>query len=309
MTETLKKGISWLAGIVALVAIVWYFRPQGFVDSLISVGVAGVGAWCALTVIARLVLARTTVEPVNALGYPFKLADAFWIGWLRTFANQIVPMSGVAAYVKLLRARTDISWSEVAALATPQFVLAAAALSLIGLAAVASNFLSMRSSAFWLAVMYGAILVVTLVIAKGGARLLKRLPAMLSAKVASVGDALRKFATHPGLITRLVVYHVVVIVLRGGRLWVLFAATGFNLEWQQMLMVLAVAESSLLIQLTPGGMGVREAAVLGGAALVGISPDAAVGVALIDRLFMIGITVVFAAPAAMILSSNQQIDN
>ncbi|NNC55529.1 MAG: hypothetical protein HKO07_07395 [Pseudomonadales bacterium] len=102
-------------------------------------GVLGVVVWSTLTITARIFLARTTVEPMIALGHPFSLSDAFWTGWIRTFANQVVPMSGIAAYAKVLRDKTHISWSELAALAAPQYVLAAAALGVVGLIAVTAG--------------------------------------------------------------------------------------------------------------------------------------------------------------------------
>lgn len=309
MRDSLRKSLSWLAGIIGLVFIAWYFRPTAFVDTLAAVGVPGVIVWCVLTIAARLLLARTTVEPVNALGYRLSLSDAFWIGWLRTFANQIVPMSGVAAYVKVLRDKTAISWSELAALATPQYVLAAAALGIVGIAAVASSFRALGETALWLFAIYSTVIFAAILVAKGAAPMIDKLPNAMSERAANVSLALRKFASRPGLIARLIGYHGLVIVLRGGRLWVLFAAAGVNLEWQQLALILAIAESSFLLQLTPGGLGIREAAVLGGAALLGIAPEVATSVALIDRLFMIAVTVLFAAPAAMILSSSQQIDN
>ncbi|NNC55528.1 MAG: UPF0104 family protein [Pseudomonadales bacterium] len=148
-----------------------------------------------------------------------------------------------------------------------------------------------------------------MVFAKGAAPFIDLLPPAFSNRAARLSDALRKLASQRGLLGRLVAYHAVVIVLRGGRLWVLFAAAGLDLGLQQVLLILVVAESSLLLQITPGGLGIREAAVLGGAALVGISPDVAAGVALIDRLFMIAITVVFAVPSVMILGNSGKTEN
>lgn len=304
-----RNLLSWAIGVIAVIGIVLYFRPPDFAGVLASVGVGGVAAWCGLTLLARLCLVRTSVEPVRLFGYDLGMADAFWIGWLRTFANQVLPLSGIAAYAKALRLKTGISWSELAAMATPQFVLAAAALGAIGLVAVLVNADTLGDHAYWVGAAYLAILLMAILVTRGAAPFIDRLPAAVSDRARNVSGALRKLAAEPGLVGRLVAYHALVILLRGARLWILFAAAGVALEWQQLLIVLIVAESSFLVQLTPGGLGLREAAVLGGAALVGISPDVSAGVALIDRLFMIAITVFFAVPATMILAKPQQIDN
>jgi len=301
----IRKALSWLLGVAGVVLIAWYFKPTGILDPLVAVGFMGTFAWSALTIAARIFFARTTVEPMRALGYTFSLSDAFWIGWLRTFANQIVPLSGVAAYAATLRSKTAISWSELAALATPQYVLAAGAFGVVGFAAVVFGHALLGDVALWLAAIYLAVIVFAVAVAKGAAPLMETLPGALSNRAASVSVALRKFASRPGLIGRLIIYHAFVILLRGGRLWILFAAAGIDLGLQQLLLILAIAESSALLHFTPGGLGIREAAVLGGAALVGISPDIAAGVALIDRLFMIVITAIFAVPAVLILGSHK----
>jgi uncharacterized membrane protein YbhN (UPF0104 family) len=70
--------------------------------------------------------------------------------------------------------------------------------------------------------------------------------------------------------------------------------------------VLAIAESALLLNVTPGGLGVREGALLGGAALVGVDAPVAASVALIDRLFMIAVTTLLAAPGYVVLRRPQQ---
>jgi uncharacterized membrane protein YbhN (UPF0104 family) len=68
--------------------------------------------------------------------------------------------------------------------------------------------------------------------------------------------------------------------------------------------MIVIAESAALIQLTPGGMGLREGAIIGSAILLGVSPDVGALVALIDRLFIIGTTTVLAVPGLFIIRQN-----
>ena len=84
-------------------------------------------------------------------------------------------------------------------------------------------------------------------------------------------------------------------------MWLLFAASGMPLEWNEILLVVAVAESSILVQLTPGGLGVREGAVLAAALLVGVPTELAAGVALLDRLLIVAVTALLTPPAIVIL--------
>ena len=103
------------------------------------------------------------------------------------------------------------------------------------------------------------------------------------------------------MILKLFLFHVAAGLLRGGRIWFPFAAAGISLDWAELLLVLAIAESALLLNVTPGGLGIREGDVLGGAALLGIEAPIAASVALIDRLFMLAITTLLAAPAFVVL--------
>ena len=299
------KLVSWFAGLMALVAVVWYFQPEGLPTMVRSLGVTGVAGWALITVVARLLQAETTAAPLLAMGYPIRRSDAFWIGWVRTFANQILPTAGVAAYAQAIRQKTKISWSEMAVLAAPQYILVATALGIVGLLATLTNARALHASFVALFLIYAGVILVSVSITRGAPWLIGLLPETLTGRVQQASSALRKFVAYPGLISKVVGCHGIAILLRGSRLWLLFAAAGLNLDWREILLVIAVAESSMLIQLTPGGLGIREGAILGGAALIGSPAQIAAGVALIDRLLVVAITVLLTPPAIVALKSGE----
>ncbi len=297
------KPLSWIAGLAGVAAVIAYFGPANIPDMLRSVGVAGVLGWTAATIAARLVQAETTCAPLKALGFPMRLSVAFWVGWLRSFANQVFPTAGVIAYTQALRHKVAISWSELAALAAPQFVLVAAALGIVGLSASLSNLETLGQSKYALLAIYSGLLAAALVITYAAPVVAGLLPATLAERVQATSAALRRFLQQPSLILLVVGCHVATILLRGLRLWLLFAVGGTDLSWNEALLVVAIAESTILIQLTPGGLGIREGAVLAGALLVGVPTEAAAGVAVLDRLFIIAITALLTPPAIAALRS------
>lgn len=306
LKKTLVTLGSWLVGILGVIAIIWYYQPQDFAGTLQSIGILGVLGWVVLTLISRVCAAEATVAPLGALGFHMTRPDAFWISWIRTFANQIVPMAGIAAYAHMVRRRVGIRWSQLAALGQPQLLLAAAAIGIVGLVATAVNFERLHASAYGFMLMYGLLVLLTLAFASGAHWLVESLPRALAIRAAGTSDALRTMAKHPHLIQKLLLFHIAAVLLRGSRIGFLFAAAGISLDWAELLLVLAVAESALLLNITPGGLGIREGAVLGGAALVGIAAPIAASVALIDRLFMVAITTLLAAPAIAILRKPHQ---
>ena len=52
-----------------------------------------VSGWLVLTFIIRLLMVETLVRPVNALGASIGRLDGFWLGWLRSFFNQLFKSS------------------------------------------------------------------------------------------------------------------------------------------------------------------------------------------------------------------------
>jgi uncharacterized membrane protein YbhN (UPF0104 family) len=293
--------LSWLTGMALVAAVVVYVGPQQLTAMFRSIGVVGVLAWSAITIAARLVQTGTTVAPLSVLGFRVHYGDVFWMGWLRTFANQVLPAAGVVAYIKALRHKFDIPWPQLAALATPQFVLAAAALGIIGVAAVLSNLEAPDLPHVLLLTAYGVVLLVAVGVARGAHTVLRVLPPFIAERLETTSDALRDLAKRPQLLLVVIASHTGTILLRGSRVWLLFAMVGYSLSWNEALLIAAVAESSILIQFTPGGLGIREGALLVGAALVGIPIEAAAGIAVVDRILMLAITALLAPPAVVAL--------
>ena len=98
MHKRFIKPLSWLLGISFIVVIILFFRPQEFFETIAAVGVSGLLQWILLTLIARVVLAETTVAPLKVLGFNMRRSDAFWIGWIRTFANRYLSLAPVYAW-------------------------------------------------------------------------------------------------------------------------------------------------------------------------------------------------------------------
>jgi uncharacterized protein (TIRG00374 family) len=140
---------------------------------------------------------------------------------------------------------------------------------------------------------------VALAAALGVSRVIRSLPRAVSQRVSAASDSFGRLASNPKLIISLVVLHAAATLLRGTRIWLLFGSVGAGLSWQEALLIVALAEATVLIPITPGGLGIREGIIIGGAALLNIPTDVAVAVSLIDRLFVVALTGMMAAPAAI----------
>ena len=289
--------MSWLAGITALGVVAWYVSPRTFLETVGSVGAAGTLAWLALLLSARLLMIDITTRPIRALGLSLGRAEAFWIGWVRTFSNQVFPFTGFAYYAHRLRQSSGISWAQLAALSWAQLLLAAAGISLAGVVATLVNFSVFGGAALPTLAVFTAVALASLLIALRPGALAERVPGAIRLRLGSFVGPATRLAGHPGLVPVLTLIQCLVVLLHGARLWVLFAAVGVPLAWHEALLLLVIAEGAALIQITPGGLGLREGAILGAALLLNVSPEAAASVALFDRFCMMAVTTLLAAPA------------
>ena len=294
--------ISWSLGVAALVGLIWYFRPAEFLQSVARVGAPGVIGWLAVTMLARLLFAEVPTRLLQKLGYRLGRLQLFSIGWLRTFSNQVVPMTGIGVYLQQVRQKSGASWQDLAASTTQQSFVGLAALGAIGVCAALSN-TQVRAEAIWpLFLAFVALTAAALGAATGVALIVRRLPGFIAEKIAAAADSFRTLATDRKLVAGVIGLHAGGILLRGLRVWLLFASLGTTLSWHEALFIVALAEATVLIAITPGGLGVREAIIIGGAALLGVDTDVAVAVSLIDRLFVVVITGAMAAPSALYLA-------
>ena len=293
--------LSWFAGLFGLVIVVWYFQPANFAVELRRVGISGCLGWVFLTVCARLILVEVAVLPMQTLGFSLRRSDAFWIGWIRTFVNQIAPLFGLAIYTREIRRKVDIPWSGVVALSTPMFLLAAVALSGIGLFAVAINDTYVGASAVPMLVTFAAVGSGSMFAATHAAWMIEKLRVSKFVFAEESAAAFRRLSESTPLMLRLLGLHALAILVRGARIWLLFVLVGAEMSLAAALLVVVIAESTALFQITPGGLGLREGAIIGGAIVLHISPDVGAVVALIDRLFVVATTTLLAIPAYLLV--------
>lgn len=301
MSTKSLRAASWVAGLLGLLAVVYFYTPTQFTAYLREIGYSGAIAWLVLTLVARLLLVELTVAPLALLDYRLRRADAFWIGWIRTLANQILPLSGLALYAHQLRRKSRISWSKLASLSTPQFFLAALATGLVGIAATTVNFHIMGKAAYPTLIAFTMVCCVAAGVSTKTTRLIEMLPAPLASRMRGAAQAFTTLSARKAVLSRLFGLNLAIVLVRGARILLLFFAAGCALDWRASLLIVAIAESATMFQLTPGGLGLREGAIVGAAILLQIPAETAAAIALIDRLFVTAITILLAAPAIYFL--------
>ncbi|MDY7093326.1 MAG: lysylphosphatidylglycerol synthase transmembrane domain-containing protein [Acidobacteriota bacterium] len=286
---------SWLLGLALLVAVAMAgdFSREQVLQVLSPLAVAG---WILVTLLARLLQVEILVRPIYAWGGTLGRSDAFWLGWLRSFFNQVVPLSGLAVYAGVIKRRSGLAWGQVAALASPQFLLALLASSLFGAVMVSTNLERLGNTGLpLLAAFLGVGILVAVLIARGGHGL-SFAPAFIRQRLETAREAWILFSRRHDMLWGLLVLHILSTLFRATRLWILFAASGADLPVALILLLIAVSDFSFLLQITPGGLGIKEAALVGIAAFLGIDTQITAAVALADRVLILSITTLLAGP-------------
>ena len=291
-----RTPASWLFGVAILVAVVWLMDglDRKIVDDLVSAEV--IFLWVTLTLLVRVLQVEILVRPVRALGGSISRWEAFWLGWARSFLNQIVPMSGLAYFAAVLRNRSRITWSQIASLTFPLFMLGMLASTFFG-AIVTPFALDMDDPFDWMLLgLFTAALGSAAVVVWGGRAsmtiLVRRIPRLRMAQ-----EALSVLQQRKRLFVLVLVLQFLTVLLRAARLHVLFEAVIEGPTIGTTAFLSALGELGFLMQLTPAGMGIREIAMAAGAVLEGADVDLVLTVSVAERILIVLITAIAAMPA------------
>lgn len=294
--------VSWVVGLAVLGGIIWYFRPSGFWPALQRVGFSGALGWLVATLVARLLTADVLARLLGRLGSVVGRMKLFSIGWLRTFANQVVPLTGIAVYLQQLRQKTGASWHDLAAVSLQQTFVSVLAIGIAGIVAAYTNRDTLDGAAYPLLAAFLLVAVVAAAAAGGTAAVVRALPRFLRRRIAEAADSVSTLTGDHPFTLQLAGIQIGSMLMRAARTWLLFAVLGTVLDWREALLIVALADMSMLVAITPGGLGIREAIVIGGATLIGVPTETAVTVSLIDRLFVIATAGVASLPAIAYLA-------
>lgn len=187
--------------------------------------------------------------------------------------------------------------AQVAALGSPQFLVAGLSAGLVGSVATISQLSDLGYASLALLASFGLVAAVSLILVRHFATFLSRMPAAIACRLDAATQAIDRISSQPGLITKLTFLYVIAVLFRAVRLFVLFEVLQSELDFLVVLLLTAIGEIALLFQITPGGLGVREGTLLAAGTLLGIDMDLVATVAVLDRVLTM-ITVSLGAPLA-----------
>jgi uncharacterized membrane protein YbhN (UPF0104 family) len=277
-----------LATLAILAALaVFGFRHAGELERLLSARplcVAGM-ALCVLgvRVLHSEIIRRTLAE----LGHRLPPFEVFGLSVLSAVPNLLVPRSGFGALSMGLRARHGVPLAVSGSLALPLAALDMVVISAAGLAVQTLAFGLTRPRALLIAGVFAGVLVASS--ASVALRVRLRIPfgpPRLRAFVERLDAAWAQLRGSRSFVLRAFCLLCVMCALRLLRLALAFAALDYAPDFAGLAVASLFGDVMYLFALTPGALGLREAAIVYCAQLAQVTPAASLAVAILDRLVM-----------------------
>lgn len=282
--------ISLLVGFVILFGIVWFlFANFELVTLLTDISLV----W-----IAILVLLRVLFLGINglflracALRLGVKLCFWEWIGlpFVTTMGNYITPLSGgMLARAAYLKHKHQLPYSQFLSLLSANYLIIFGAAGLVGLVTIgvlpAATANRLILAAFFSIVTFGIILLLLLpdVRLPGSWRIVRFINQTLEGWTVVKSDR--------QLLVELFAFSFASVLLNAFTFWAAYRALQLPVTWQTAVLISLATVFSVLLTVTPGNLGVREAII----GLVSELTGAGIGEGLIVALLIRGTTLVSA---------------
>jgi uncharacterized membrane protein YbhN (UPF0104 family) len=289
------RTVASVLVLLAFSAMGWRYR--GELDRLLHADPLCVAALAALVLVVRGTAAEIMRDTLAQVGHPLRRADLFGLSALSSVPALFVPRASFGALGLGLRARHGVPFSATSALALPLSVLDLVVVGAAGLALQGWLFLASRPHEPALAALFAATLCAALAALFLNPRL-PFAPARLARFLDALADAWQQLRANRSYVLRTLALLVLVTALRVARLALAYHAIGFAPSLDGLVLASLLGDLMFMLAITPGALGFREAGIVYGARIAGVTPEASLAAALLDRLAMMFVVLVTAQGAA-----------
>jgi uncharacterized membrane protein YbhN (UPF0104 family) len=232
------------------------------------------------------IIRRTLAE----LGHRLPAFEVFGLSMLAAVPNLLLPRSGFGALGVALRARHGVPLAITASLVLPLAVLDLIVVSAAGLGVQAAAFGFEAPHAPLVGATFAGVLLASCASLLLRVRLRIGLaPARVRGFLERLGAAWTKLRGSGHFVLRACALLVAISALRVLRLWLAFRALDFAPDFAGLLVASLLGDVMFLFALTPGALGLREAAIVYCADLAGVTTDASLAAAVLDRLVLLAV--------------------
>lgn len=291
-----RKTWRIVLSVVTLSILAWLGRPYyGELDEVWRADWGYLAAVVAMSMVTRMFSMEIYVQTLAGIGCMIPRVEAFMLMMLRAYSSLLVPRSGFGTTGFYLKKRYGVRYASYTALLLPIGIVQCLVIGLLGLGIIV--LLRTRYEAVspsWVIAVFGC----SGLFASLALLIRIRLPEEWSGKLAhfvqGFSDAWHDLSRNRTLLVRLVVLHTCGIVGRAFRLYLVFLSLGLETHFLGVVVASLLADLAFIFAVTPAGLGFREAAIVFGAGLTGVTRDDALAAAFLDRLVMISTMIVLA---------------
>ncbi len=129
-----------------------------------------------------------------------------------------------------------------------------------------------------------------------------RLSGIIGTKLQQLAKGWNVLKKNQSVIALMVMFQTLTILLFAGRLWITFHALSQDVSYAQCILFSSATVLTRLINIVPGGIGVREGIVAGIASILGLAADVSAIAVALDRLISTPVIIVFGVIYTYILS-------
>ena len=291
------RTLATLLVLAALCAL--GLRHAGDLDRLASARLLPVAAMAACVLGVRALHSEIIRRTLAELGHPLPAFEVFGLSMLAAVPNLLLPRTGFGALGVALRTRHRVPLAISASLVLPLAVLDLIVVTAAGLAVQAAAFGFAQPHAPLVGATFAAVLLATC--ASLSLRVRVRIPfapARVQSFLERLGAAWTQLRASRGFVLRACALLVAISALRVLRLWLAFRALDFSPDFAGLVVASLLGDVMFLFALTPGALGLREAAIVYCAGLAGVTQGASLAAAVLDRLVLLGVVLAAAQLSA-----------
>lgn len=272
-----------LLGVLCLLGL----RHAGDLDRLAAADRRAVLGMAACVLGVRVLHSEIIRRTLAELGHRLAAFELLGLSMLSAVPNLLLPRSGFGALGVALRARHGVPLSITGSLLLPLAVLDLMVVSAAGLAVQALAFGFARPHAALIGASFAGVL------AAAAASLFLRMrvrvpfaPPRLRGFLERLGAAWTQLRGSRRFVARAALLLAAISALRVLRLWLAFRALDVEPDFAGLVVASLLGDVMFLFALTPGALGLREAAIVYCAQQAGVTTAASLAAALLDRLVM-----------------------
>lgn len=285
MNSRLRKVLSFLILIAILALCFWYIN--GHKADFASLKI--VNPWAIALLVVLMSVSYLCIAIVNrSIVRPFKvelsLHESFALGIITGFYNVITPFrGGMIARAAYLKRKYNFPVTKFLATLSGTYVISFFAASVLGLASL----FFLKNTDGHASLIVGAIFA-CIAIAMGIIMILT--PKLQETKnnwfnkIIAVVNGWHTVKQYPRVIAITTIVTILQIVLAAISTYISYVVFGTHLSLSQALFLVCIGTLSIVIQITPAGLGISDAISVFAALAINISPSTSIPVAVLSRV-------------------------